>query len=233
MNRYLWAFAISCFWGMNTDLARASVEENSSSEFYRLQPLSVKEVVPTAAELYSDLLQPGPSEATGQLAISAIDWGTIQLIGEKLIQIVQAGKPVGNVTRDAVSVVPGGVRTWDQLSGWKAPITKVYSVTAKNYLNLTVIDLRLKVSAMYGGGINGRGQYLANVIVVPTSVYVLWGFSCDVWAEHRDPVNTGSESQPIAGLGFDIRYRYGSALNEQIGTQDYFVSGAGEIKELD
>ncbi len=198
--------------------------------YYNLQPMEIREVPPTPQELYSDSVAPAQVASVKTEGLD-IDWGTLITIGEKVIQLIEAGKPVVNVTRDTVSVVPGGITAWDQLSGWNAPITKVYSVTAKNYLNMTVIDLRLKVSAMYGGGLNGRGKFLANVIVVPSSVYVMWGFNCSVWSEHRDPVNLGAKDNPVAGLGFDIRYSYGSVVNTQNGTADYFVTGNGQITE--
>lgn len=212
--------------------AHAQYNETANQDYFRTRAPEVREVAPTPEELYSDFVVPPTVRPMPDFQGFAIDWNSLVMIGEKIIQIVQAGKPVSNVTRAAVSVVPGGVNAWDQLSGWQAPNTKVYQVTVKNHLNMTVVDLRLKVSAMYGGSINGRGKFLANVIVVPTSVYVMWGFNCDVWTEHRDPVNLGSKDNPVAGLGFDIRYRYGSMVNEQSGTQDYFVTGAGEIKEM-
>ncbi|HEY8280400.1 MAG TPA: hypothetical protein VIH99_12300 [Bdellovibrionota bacterium] len=203
--------------------ARAEVPD-----YYQVLPLSVTEVSPTPEEIYSDYIQsfgapPSPV---------AIDWSTLMLIGEKVIQLIKDGQPVVNVKRDSVSVVPVGVRGWQELNGWQPPVTKVYSVTAKNKMNMTVLDLRLKVSAMYGGGMDGRGKFLANVIVVPTTVFVRWGFHCDVWSESREPVNMGTAKSPVAGLGFDIRYRFGSPFSEENSAQDYFITGLGEIKEV-
>lgn len=197
---------------------------------YRVGPLEVREVVPTPEELYSDFVAPDTAAAPA-LEIQGIDWGQVILIGKQVIEIIKEGKPVVNVRRDAVAAVPAGVRAWEELNGWQAPRTKVYSVTAKNYLGMTVVDLRLKVSANWGGGMNGKGKYLANVIVVPSSIYVLWGFQCDVWTENREPVNSGTKADPVAGLGFDVRFKYGNALNMQEGTQDYFVKGDGTIQE--
>lgn len=202
-------------------------------DFYRLRPATVKEVVPTAAEIYSDFLAPPVAQKQNQVEGFDLDWGTITTIGEKIIQIIQAGKPVVNVTRDTISAVPGGISAWTQLSGWKAPVTKVYSLTAENNLGMTIVDLRLKVSANYGGGLDGKGQFIANLVVVPTSIYVLWGFSADVFSEHQEAVNLGSSDNPIAGLGFDIRYKYSSPLFTQQGTQSYFVSGDGQIKDVE
>lgn len=220
-----------CLIAVISSVTTARADQSELPPAYRLQPLEIKEVVPTAAELYSEFLIPETVRPSSDLN-SAIDWNAMILLGEKVIEIIKKGKPVVNVRRDAVAVVPSGVRAWEELGGWQAPVTKVYSVTAKNYLGLTVIDLRLKVSANYGGGINGKGRYIANAIVVPTSIYALWGFSVDVWSENREPVNTGSKDSPVAGLGFDIRFRYGNAINEQVGAQDYFVKGDGTIQEL-
>lgn len=221
---------VLCLIALVSSVSIARADNHDVPPAYRVGPLEIREVVPTPSELYSEFLVP-EAKVSPSPELQGIDWGTVVLIGEKLIPIIKAGAPVVNVRRDAVSVIPQGVRAWDELAGWKAPATKVYSVTAKNYLGLTVVDLRLKVSAMYGGGMDGKGKYLANVIVVPSSIYVLWGFTLDVWTENRDPVNTGSKSAPVAGLGFDVRFKYGNVLNLQEGAQDYFVKGDGSIQE--
>jgi len=200
-----------------------------ASDYYDISEFKVQEVVPTAEELYSELIQPREIQ---EPELHSIDWSQLVLLGEKLIEIIKSGRPVGNVRRDAVAVVPSGIQAWDRLTGWKSPVTKVYGIIAKNKLGVTVIDLRLKVSAMYGGSLNGKGRYLANVIVVPSSISIAWGFNCDVWTENRNPINMGTSANPVAGLGFDIRFRYGSALKEMIGAQDYFVTGDGLIKEV-
>jgi hypothetical protein len=212
----------------------ARADDQQIPDFYRLRPATVKEVVPTAAEIYSDFITP-PVAAQKQPSIEAftLDWSTIVTIGEKIIDIVKAGKPVVNVTRDTIAAVPGGVSAWTQLSGWQAPITKVYSLTAQNNLGMTIVDMRLKVSANTGGGIDGKGKFIANLVVVPSSIYVLWGFSADVSSSHQEAVNMGLSDNPIAGMGFDINYKYSSPLFTQQGAQSYFVSGDGVIKSIE
>jgi hypothetical protein len=217
--------------GVFSGVARA--DDQQIPDFYRLRPATVKEVVPTAAEIYSDFITP-PVAAQKQPAIEAftIDWSTIVTIGEKIIEIVKAGKPVVNVTRDTIAAVPGGVSSWTQLSGWQAPITKVYSLTAENNLGMTIVDMRLKVSANTGGGIDGKGKFIANLVVVPSSIYVLWGFNADVSSSHQEALNMGQSDNPIAGMGFDINYKYSSPLFVQQGTQSYFVTGDGVISAV-
>ena len=226
---------IAAILTLSAGVARAdgNSADQQIPDFYRLRPATVKEVVPTAAELYSDFIAPPVASKQAQLDAFTLDWSTIVTIGEKIIQIVQAGKPVVNVTRDTISAVPGGVAAWTQLSGWQAPVTKVYSLTAENNLGMTIVDMRLKVSANTGGGIDGKGKFIANLVVVPSSIYVLWGFSADVFSEHQEAVNMGASDNPVAGMGFDIRYKYSSPIFTQQGTQSYFVSGDGVIKDIE
>jgi hypothetical protein len=203
-----------------------------NTDYYKAAAVTFTETVPTAEEIAAGYLAPTQPPATFLDDSATLDWNTMVLIGEKLIQIIQAGKPVVNIKRDAVAALPLGVTNWQDLAGWQAPVTKVYTVKVTNYLGMDVVDMRLKVSAMWGGSRDGRGQYLANVLVVPSNLKVLWGWNLDLWSENRDPVNSGTLEAPKAGLGFDIRYRVTTMINELNGTQDYFVTGDGNILAL-
>lgn len=207
---------------------------------FEVKSVQIQEVVPTIPEIYgfeptdSTAEAPAPASDLGGLGeiLGGIDLDKIVMIGKKVIELVKNGAPVVNVTRDAVYAVPSGLKSWQELAGWKAPLTKVYQIKVLNGFNMAMVDARVKVSAMYGGSYNNKGQYLANVIVVPTSINVKWGITFDLWSEHREPVNMGTMDSPVAGLGFDIRYKIKSWLTEINGTQDYFVSGAGELIQL-
>lgn len=213
--------------------AMADEASDRSDAYYRASQISFTEVVPTAAEIASGYLDSSAVPHTFNPAdLIGLDWNQMYVIGEKIIEIIKRGAPVLNIKRDTVAVVPMGVQAWQQLAGWQQPVTKAYNFTIKNYLGNHVVDMRLKVSGMWGGNIDGRGQYLANVQVVPVSVRVLWGWNVDLWSENREAVNTGTVASPIAGLGFDIRYKATTMLNELTGAQDYFITGDGKIVEL-
>jgi hypothetical protein len=207
-------------------------EATESKNYYKISSIAVEEVVPTAEEIASGYLVRTESPKAFLEGVETLDWNAMVLIGEKIIQIIQAGKAVVNIKRDAVAALPVGVNNWQELAGWQAPVTKVYTVKVTNYLGMEVVDLRLKVSAMWGGNMAGKGQYLSNVVIVPSALKVLWGWNLDLWSENRDPVNSGTLEAPKAGLGFDIRYRVTTMLNELNGTQDYFITGDGNILAL-
>lgn len=203
------------------------------ADYYKADKVTVTEDIPTAAEIASGYIQPSEFQNNGLLEeLAGLDWNAMILVGQKVIELVKQGQAVVNIKRDAVSVMPMGVENWQQLGGWQAPVTKVYNVKVTNYLGMDVVDLRLKVSGMWGGNVNGKGQYLANVMVVPVSTRVLWGWTLDLWTENREPVNNGTLEAPRAGLGFDIRYKATTMLNELSGTQDYFITGDGNILAL-
>ncbi len=223
-NLLLVAFALS--------VSVASASE-VPADYYKADKVTVTEVVPTAAEIASGYLVPNEFQNNGLLEeLAGLDWNAMILVGQKVIELVKQGQAVVNIKRDTVSVMPMGVQNWQQLAGWQAPVTKVYNVKVTNYLGMDVVDLRLKVSGMWGGNVDGKGQYLANVMVVPVSTRVLWGWTLDLWTENREPVNNGTLEAPRAGLGFDIRYKATTMLNELSGTQDYFITGDGNILAL-
>lgn len=200
--------------------------------YYLADKVTVTEVVPTAEEIASGYLLPNPAPNAFIEELGGLDLNTMVLLGQRVIELVKAGAPVVNIKRDTVSVVPAGLQDWQLLAGWHAPVTKVYNVQVKNLFGMNVVDMRLKVSGMWGGNVNGKGQYLANVLVVPVSTTVLWGWTMDLWTENREPVNNGTLEAPRAGLGFDVRYKIVSPLAELNGTQDYFITGNGQIQAL-
>jgi len=213
--------------------ALAADPASKSAAYHQVGGVTFEEVIPTATEIASGYLEAPGLETLSALDLASVDWNQMILIGEKIIELVKRGTPVVNIKRNGVSVLPLGSQAWPQLAGWQVPVTRAYNLAVKNALGVKVVDLRLKVSGMWGGSLEGRGKYLANVQIVPVAVKVLWGWNLDLWTENRDPVNAGTSADPIAGLGFDVRYKVSTALNEFNGTQDYYLTGDGKILELE
>ena len=75
-------------------------------------------------------------------ALEGIDWNTIIAIGEKIWQIVEANKPVVNVTTQVVHALPRGLVCWSDLEHWHAPVVKAYEVSYKNGFGYEVVKFR-------------------------------------------------------------------------------------------
>lgn len=203
----------------------------------------MQEVAPTVEEIYSSIMEmesidspelPGNSGVSGNDSTSLPSLGGINiddiiLLGEKVFDIIKKGAPVVDIKRDSLAVIPRGITSWEQLAGWKSPVTKVFRITMLNGFKQSMVDMRLKISAVYGGSYKNAGRYLSNVTLIPSMVKTSWGVTLDVWTESRDPVNIGSLKNPVAGLGMDVRYRAKTIFSQVDGVQDFFVDGNGNL----
>lgn len=227
------------FLGGSNSYAMGARSHSESSE-QKITEVSIVEVTPTVEELYSDvfqnqnlpLLPPVVRTVENNPLTGEVDVDSLTLLGQKVIEIIKQGSPVVNIQRDALGVVPKGITDWSELAGWKAPATKVFAISMSNIFKRKVVDLRLKVSTVYGGSYRNTGSYLSNVTMIPTFVKAGWGITLDLWTEAREPVNIGSPRSPVAGLGMDIRYRVKTIVSDISGVQDVFVGGNGQIQLL-
>jgi hypothetical protein len=256
---FVLSFLFAAVW---TCAAKAAVyptqEVRSAAGYFQVDHVKLTEVTPTPGELADPLpgnpgtvnphpAQPGqvnsnparpaplPPVVKPPVAFdpSGIDWNAITMIGDKVVQLIKAGKPVVDEKYNAVSAIPKGLDSWDQLQGWQAPALKVYNVQIVNGYGVPVVDVRLKVSALWGGNVDGRGKYLADVTVIPTKVDVSWGWDLDLWTENSDPVNSGTTQDPLAAFNFVVRFKTSSWFQDKNGAQDFFVTGDGKIQAGD
>lgn len=199
---------------------------------------AVEEVIPSVVEVQDD---PGMSAwvdwrmrvVTPTILEESIDPTQVVTIGKAIFDIIKAGAPVVNVKRDTLSVVPKGITDWSMLSNWQAPVVKSYRVTLKNGFNRDMVDIRFKVSAVWGGQYDGKGRYLAHVTVIPTAINVGWGVTLDMWTESREPLNMGTKANPLAAIGLDVMFRAKTLVSDVQGTQDFFLSGDGQMRTND
>lgn len=168
----------------------------------------------------------------GSIIDGLTDPGKWIAFGQRAWDIVQAGRPVANVTSMRVSVMPVAEADWAQMSNWQGPATQGYSLVAKNLFGMTVVQLDYRVIYNFGGQLNGKGAYLANTTVLPTKVDVLWGFTVDANVEAQRVVNVGSTESPVPGLEMTVHYTLSSALKRSEGRESFFVKGTGETTRL-
>jgi hypothetical protein len=153
-------------------------------------------------------------------------------LGQKIWQVIVANKPVANVSTQRVAVLPSALSDWSQMENWKGPATNVYTVEAKNLYGATVISHTYVIARNYGGQLNGKGAFLANATVIPTSVSVGWGFSLNSQVEVGQTVNMGTKDDPKPALDLQLQWKMDSILKHLEGRDSFFVKGDGSMQHI-
>lgn len=164
-------------------------------------------------------------------ALNAID--KIINTGKKIWAIIEAGRPVVNIKSDWASAVPDGTKHWSQLHSWKKPKVVNYGFSAKNLYGMNVIDLVFRVIYTYGGQLDGKGQFLTNVKLVPLKINVLWGYDLDVNVEVPDVFNTGTKEDPIGAMEMVVTSSIKTVFKTSIKGQTFYVDGKGDFEDYD
>lgn len=163
----------------------------------------------------------------------SLDLEQIVALGQRIWKLVEANKPVVDIVEQPrVSAVPEGTESWMQLEGWQNPRSRVYRIEYKNLYGITVIAFAFRVTFTYGGGVKGKGQYLANVSVIPAEVQVAWGYKFNASVEVAKLVNAGSRQSPIAGMELGVRWQIDTVMKHERRTSAFFVRGDGEFVDL-
>ena len=153
-------------------------------------------------------------------------------IGKKIWAIVDAGRPVVNVKVDTANALPAGVRCWDELEGWQAPISKLYQMSYENGFGANVVTYNFRVSFISGGTYKGQGQYITLASVQPAKIDVAWGFNFDAVATVPMVFNQGTKVAPLAGMQLAMNWKINTVVQETQQAENFFINGAGTLQKL-
>jgi hypothetical protein len=153
-------------------------------------------------------------------------------LGKKVWVLLEKGKPVVDLKTDTASALPKGVKTWMNLSGWKAPKSHVYRLRVENGFGITVIDYSFRVIYTSGGALNGKGRYLTQVSVIPDSVNVVWGFNLSSEVLVPNVVNVGTVQNPVAGMELLVKWTSKTLTSYVEGSKSFFVQGDGAFFDV-
>ena len=174
----------------------------------------------------------GLTEVAAEVDALQVVFDKVVNLGQKVWNLVEAGKPVVRTQWATANALPEGVQSWRQMSGWENPRARVYRVHFENLYGVTVADFSFRVTYLAGGNINGVGQYLSRVSVEPANLLVRWGYNFEASAEVADVVNVGSAQSPVAGMELLVKWKVSTVMNQIESTASYFVRGDGEMVDL-
>jgi len=187
----------------------------------RIQSVTVRETTPDAEAI----AKVRALYATPRLAPVADG-----LTGAPIWDIIVDNRPTIHTESHQASALPPSVQDWSRMMNWQGPMMKSYVIEARNFLGLKVVSIDYVVSGYYGGNLDGKGAYLANVTILPLKVWVAFGYSLNSRVEAGAPINVASQDAPVAGLPLDLVYSIGTILSRTEYRLMYFVTGDGQVQ---
>lgn len=173
-----------------------------------------------------------PFSITDPIGEAEVILDRIIAIGDKIWKIIEKNKPVVGGKYHAISALPSGAGKWEQLENWATPETRVYRMTYKNAYGMTVVDFAFRVAYTYGGSVNGKGKYLANIAIEPRAVDVAWGYKFNANGEVVNVHNAGTRAKPVAGVEIKIDWQINTVFKHSQESNRFFVRGDGLFKNL-
>jgi len=173
------------------------------------------------------LNQPAPAPSEEIVLIEEI----INL-GEKIWKIIEANKPVVNVSHHYANALPKGVRGSEDLEGFSDVQFKSYRMFGKNLYGIVVYDVTYTLLHRYGGTYQRRGRYLENVTVLPHKVDVLWGYTVNFGINNVFTVNSGSQDEPIASLLMESQLKVSTVIKHSEVTSTFQFRGDSPAVKL-
>lgn len=224
----------------------ASASVNYADQYHTIKTIELKEVVEdgsfkvlSTVEVADELTSFVEKAADPRLAtIGEVIKITKDLIalGEQIYKIVEAGKPVVNMSSAPISVLPkdqkGQAVEAFNLTKWKAPKVKKFIVEAKNYLGMTPVSFEFMVIFSYGGKYNGKGAFINGAQIIPTKADVAWGYELDAAFTVQQITNQGTSDAPIAAAVLSMKYNISTILKDSTENSLFFINGNGVATAL-
>jgi hypothetical protein len=153
-------------------------------------------------------------------------------LGEKVWNYVLDNKPNATFQTIKSSIVPNGITDWTQLSGWTAPVSKVYHVQFKDALGIKSGSFDYQVTFVPGGSYKSHGKFLGEIEFTPMNIKLSTGRTLNVTAELSSPLNFGTQTDPVAAAQLTVSWTSPTLTHYQMQSAEYFIYGTGEIQDL-
>ncbi len=207
------------------------------ADYYTIKSVETHEIAPDLAapgspDSAASIEAPITSSEVLELPLDVSDITNIINIGKQIWAIVEANKPVSNITTNQATAVPKGVTDWTSLAGWQAPQSHTYQTSIKNTYGITVIQFSYRVMFTPGGTFRGKGHYLANVTVDPANVYVAWGYTFNAQVTIPSITNAGTTASPTAAAEILVKWDIDTILNHIEQSASYYARGDGTFQTL-
>jgi hypothetical protein len=246
------AFALVALMVLATNAQAATVQDYKSlgfssetemQNYFNIVDVKVTAVPADSHDFATILMPPSSDQATIALGGGFLDsLGPVLLapenpaawiaFGKKAWEVVVANRPVVDVQTARISVLPNDKNLWSQMAGWQNPRAAAYTIQAVNGFGMTVVNQKYTVSYNYGGSLNGKGRYLANATIIPTTIEVSWGYTLNSNVEVGQILNAGTADSPVPAVDMQLQYTTKTILKEGRGVDSFYIKGDGSLSHV-
>ncbi|MGE3974050.1 MAG: hypothetical protein AB7F59_05940 [Bdellovibrionales bacterium] len=219
---------VGLFLSLNASASDIKKFSQAERAHFTISSVSIEEEKLSSDSLFYNTCQRITKRGLGE----QFDWETIVNIGQQVWDIIVKNAPNVNVELQSASALPADTKRWFDLDCWQWPQAKAYRVNYKNAFGINVVDFTYKVIYTYGGQLDGRGQYLSQVMIVPTNLKVAWGFTFDAKARVDNVVNAGSRSAPVGAIQISMDWTIKTPIKYVQERETYYVRGDGQFQRL-
>ena len=177
------------------------------------------------------------SRARGEPTYEQIDKAKIIIdeiveLGSRAWEFLKENRPQVSLKNQTASAVPKGVNEWDSLEQWKTPKTKLFHVVFKNGFRMKICDFTYRIVYTWGGTVDGKGKYLADVTVIPSKVETSMGFKVTGRVNIVGVTNAGTKKDPLAAMQLQVGITVASNVKRIDMNYRYYVKGDGMLIDL-
>ena len=190
------------------------------------------EVVNTPADAFATISRINTNpEHIAPFADGAVSIDQIINVGQKVWDIIKANQPVVNLHSKFSNALPAGLTSSADLTNFSDIQSSSVRLWGTNLYGMTVYDVTLTAVHQYGGQYQGKGHYLETVAIIPSDIYVVWGYRVDYTVESVSVTNGGTTEDPIAKVSLNAKFKASTALSKvERNTVYQFIGDSAEVK---
>jgi hypothetical protein len=167
--------------------------------------------------------------------ISTVQVELVLNLAQKGWTFLQDNKAVYEPQKFFGNALPQGATAFD-LEQWKEPVAATFLVEWKTLFgSVSAGKLKYTLSFIPGGKAcddkGNCGLYMDRITIIPTEVFIQWGFRADASVSMSSITNAGTKTNPIAAATVDLTFTL-SALNKDIINHSFYVRADGYWKQI-
>jgi hypothetical protein len=147
-------------------------------------------------------------------------------VGFRIWDLVKENRAQANASSFTASALPSAVPCWQDMHNWRRD-QRTFDVSAKNIYGMETVRYRYAIIYYWGGKHQKRGEYLANVAVLPIEASAVFGYTLNSHTVVPMIQNVGSPQAPLAEMELRVNWTITTTMKTVQHTKIYLLRGNG------